>query len=109
MKYCAGFIFLWVLPVAVKAQAAADSLYSRPLHIKITLQEKPIVDFQAYQGLFDQNLPQKQSSVLLPRWSADKLPFFCKIEYDWAKKSAIPLKFRLGSVEYVDQMEGKRR
>lgn len=46
-------------------------------------------------------------SILLPKWSAETLPFFCKIEHDWAKKSRVPFKFRLGSVEYVDWLEGK--
>ena len=45
--------------------------------------------------------------VLLPKWSAETLPFFCKIEHDWGKKSRLPFKFRLGSVEYVDWLEGK--
>ncbi len=46
--------------------------------------------------------------IFLPRWSADDLPFFCKIEHDWAKNRArVPLKFRLGSVDYVDWLEGK--
>jgi len=51
---------------------------------------------------------QPQTSlVFLPNWSAEDLPFFCKIEHKWAKKARIPLKFRLGSVEYVDWLEGK--
>lgn len=45
--------------------------------------------------------------VILPRWLAEKLPFFCRIEHKMAKNNAIPLKFRLGSVEYVDWLEGK--
>jgi len=45
--------------------------------------------------------------LFLPRWSAETLPFFCKIEHDWGKKGRIPFKFRLGSVEYVDWLEGK--
>jgi len=45
----------------------------------------------------------------IPRWSAEDLPFFCKIEHQWAKNNPIPVKFRLGSVEYVDQLEGKIR
>ncbi len=54
----------------------------------------------------DKKLPSK--GIFLPRWSASDLPFFCKIEHDWAKNHArIPLKFRLGSVEYVDWLEGK--
>lgn len=44
---------------------------------------------------------------LLPRWSAECLPFFCRIEHDISRKSAVPVKFRLGSVEYVDWLEGK--
>jgi hypothetical protein len=50
---------------------------------------------------------QTMSPVFLPQWSAEALPFFCKIEHKWGKKSRIPLKFRLGSVEYVDWLEGK--
>ena len=46
--------------------------------------------------------------VFLPQWSAENLPFFCKIEHDWSKNRArVPLKFRLGSVDYVDWLEGK--
>jgi hypothetical protein len=47
------------------------------------------------------------SVVFLPRWTAETLPFFCRIEHQWARQSRIPLKFRLGSVEYVDWLEGK--
>jgi hypothetical protein len=47
--------------------------------------------------------------ALPPNWSPEKLPFFCKIEYGWAKTNHIPIKFRLGSVEYVDWLEGKRQ
>lgn len=57
-------------------------------------------------------LPKAKAStppplVLLPAWSADALPFFCKIEHDFGRKNRLPLKFRLGSVEYVDWLEGK--
>ncbi|MBP6810596.1 MAG: hypothetical protein KA138_03720 [Saprospiraceae bacterium] len=45
--------------------------------------------------------------VFLPKWSSKELPFFCKIEHNWGKKARLPLKFRLGSVEYVDWLEGK--
>jgi hypothetical protein len=52
--------------------------------------------------------PAPKQGIFLPQWSAEDLPFFCKIEHDWAKtRQRIPLKFRLGSVDYVDWLEGK--
>ena len=47
------------------------------------------------------------SLVFLPPWSAEELPFFCRVEHGFAQKSRVPFKFRLGSVEYVDWLEGK--
>jgi hypothetical protein len=40
-------------------------------------------------------------------WSAEALPFFCRIEHKLARKAILPVKFRLGSVQYVDWLEGK--
>lgn len=37
------------------------------------------------------------------------LPVFCKVEVVLEKTVAFPVKFRLGSVEYVDWLEGKDR
>jgi hypothetical protein len=58
--------------------------------------QKPVI--QSIQAL---------NPIFLPHWNAEELPFFCKIEHNLGKKSAIPFKFRLGSVEYVDGLEGK--
>lgn len=44
----------------------------------------------------------------LPAWRAESLPFFCRIEHRWGQKLSLPVKFRLGSVEYVDWLEGKQ-
>ncbi len=45
--------------------------------------------------------------VLLPEWTAEALPFFCRIEHQWSKNKSTGFKFRLGSVDYVDWLEGK--
>ncbi|MEM1121054.1 MAG: hypothetical protein AAGJ18_11450 [Bacteroidota bacterium] len=37
------------------------------------------------------------------------LAFFCKVEVQLEKAVKLPVKFRLGSVDYVDYLEGKRR
>jgi hypothetical protein len=40
-------------------------------------------------------------------FSVKKLPIFCKIEHNMSLKARIPVKLRLGSVDYVDKLEGK--
>jgi hypothetical protein len=46
-------------------------------------------------------------SPFLPRFEASQLPVFCRIEHHLGKKMPMMVKFRLGSVEYVDMLEGK--
>ena len=41
-------------------------------------------------------------------FSVETLPFFCKIEYKMGFNKKLPLKFRLGDVQYVDELEGKK-
>lgn len=43
----------------------------------------------------------------IAQWRVDDLPFFCKIEHQMGKKLPLLFKFRLGSVDYVDWLEGK--
>lgn len=43
-------------------------------------------------------------------YKADHLPsLFCKMEYKLEQKSKLAPRFRLGSLEYTEFMEGKRR
>ena len=46
---------------------------------------------------------------LSPNYYSTQLGFFCKQEIKIEKTAKIPFKFRLGSVEDCDRMEGKRR
>lgn len=64
------------------------------------------LDWLPLWGLGDK---QPQSCVVLPRWSAAEMPLFCKIEHQIGRRLPMPFKFRLGSVEYVDWLEGKAR
>ncbi|MFN4080335.1 MAG: hypothetical protein ACK4NS_05500 [Saprospiraceae bacterium] len=46
--------------------------------------------------------------AFLPVWDKRRMPVFCRLEWEWDKRAGMPLRFRLGSVDYVDWLEGKR-
>lgn len=50
-----------------------------------------------------------QGDVLGTKISRDNMPIFCKWELDIQDQTGIPIKFRLGSQEYVDRLEKKTR
>jgi hypothetical protein len=54
---------------------------------------------------------QKQSihskPLLSPQFYSSQLGFFCKQEIKFDKITKIPFRFRLGSVEQCDRLEGK--
>ncbi len=45
--------------------------------------------------------------VISPRFYVDNLSFFCRQELKLEKITRVPFRFRLGSVEDCDRMEGK--
>ena len=63
---------------------------------------QPLARIQPEQG---SGVRPSKSRIFLPKWASDELPFFCKIEHKMGRRMAVPLKFRLGSVEYVDRLE----
>jgi len=53
-------------------------------------------------------LLQKDHQKMPAAYAYKDLAFFCKIEVQLEKAVKLPVKFRLGSVDYVDYLEGKR-
>ncbi|MEM9545391.1 MAG: hypothetical protein AAGA77_05435 [Bacteroidota bacterium] len=58
---------------------------------------------------FNINRPASNDNIMKQRsiFNADKLPFFCKIEHKLSKSSNVNLRMRLGSLDYVNKLEGK--
>lgn len=83
--------------VCIHAQNIADSTKPKPvspvpLYTNISLVKQPV--------------PPNQ---LPANFYAKQLPFFCGKELQVQKAVGIPIKFRLSTVEYCDQLEGKNR
>lgn len=54
-----------------------------------------------------ENVSTSSSNIFTQKNASNELAFFCRIEEKIELKSSIPVRFRLGEVQAVDQKEGK--
>ncbi len=87
-KICFFVNLMLMLSIAANAQQLKDSIAPKP---------KPVFNFLS--------TPLR----LLPSdYYYCNLGFFCKKEIQFEKATKIPLRLRLGSVDYCDMLEGKK-
>lgn len=79
--------------------ASAQNATQKTAQFPTLLELKPSINF---------DLSKKSSKHFLPTKNYYKeLAVFCKLEYKIEKQSKIPLRMRLGSLDYVNRLEGK--
>jgi len=65
-------------------------------------------NLQAYNKRMD-SLKNSPIKILPPDHYVKGLGFFCKKELQLEKATKIPFRFRLGSLDYVNKLEGKNQ
>jgi len=85
-------------PLAAKLLDKNTKLMTRQM--AISRQHPAVPKIQAYR-----TAPSSPPDI----YQYEELAFFCKWEVKLEQAARIPVKFRLGDVQYVDWLEGKRR
>jgi hypothetical protein len=78
---------------------------------KLSAQYNATVSFTAFSknNLGVENFPEKINLLISPNYAAANFGFMCKKELNLEKRTAIPFRFRVGSLENCNWLEGKQR
>ena len=102
------FLILTVVlgPIIVSGQVVDTiSTPASPFTSILSLTKSNIID---NLSLKNKEAHVYQNSIKVKSPSLAHTAFFCKIEDKIGKSSNLPLKMRLGDIDYVDAIEGKR-
>jgi hypothetical protein len=69
--------------------------------------KNPLSDTLSLKARFYLTPINKPIVILRPDFVSTTQGFICKQEWKFEKKTGLPVRLRLGSLEYVNRMEGK--
>jgi hypothetical protein len=117
-------VLLLMLPANVFSQQQMHRIGQNSPHTVSFLENFQVEKFQnsAYYSFLhvtDDKTPYRFTSSVLcatpgtieiikSSFTVQNLPFFCKKEFQFERTTSIPLRVRLGSLEYVNKLEGKK-
>ena len=113
-----GFLVVLLLIISAKifsqqqmpliAQKMPHALQSFPIFQGMKVNSSHFFKEQVLPKNSACNLPNGGLQGMNPDFYLNHLGFFCRKELMIEKMTSVPLRFRLGSLDYVNKMEGKR-
>ena len=114
-------VLMLILPVSIFSQQQMPLFAQKTPHIKssgnfkarvnrITVIQATLLSVMKYPYRFTLNpFPFRMEGieVINANFTIQNLPFFCKKEFLFEKNTSVPLRVRLGSLDYVNKLEGK--
>lgn len=97
---CKGFliVFKLLIFIIINSEAVAQKITTGNFRVPPPL---PIS--------YSLRLSHLPHATIPPSWYTDNLSGFCRPEWKLEKSTGIPLRLRLGSLDYVNRLEGKKQ